>query len=130
MEKKSISQFIFSRENLLVYGILSFNVLSLLKYHKSYKSFILSSILLIIYFLFSNRSDKIITFLVMINFSFWGVLGESFIISKTGCLKYKYPAKHLNIPYWLLVTYPLYVLFSLHIYRFFTEVNIPYLKLN
>ena len=130
MDKKSISEFIFSRENLLIQGILSLNVLSLLKYHNNYKAFILSIILLLIYFIFSNRSDKIITILVMIHFSFWGVLGESFIISKTGCLKYKYPAKNLNIPYWLIVTYPLYVLFILHIYRFFTEVNIPYLKLN
>ena len=130
MEKKSISQFIFSRENLLVNGILSLNILSLFKYHKSYKSFIISSFLLLLYFIFSKRSDKIITLLVMINFSIWGVIGESFIIAKTGCLKYKYPGKYLNIPYWLLITYPLYVLLTLHIYRFFNEVNIPYLKLD
>ena len=129
MEKKSISEFVFSRENMLVSGILIFNLLSLLKYHKSYKAFILSSLLLVIYFIFSSRSDKLITLLVMINFSIWGVLGESFIISKTRCLKYNFPAEQLNIPYWLLVVYPLYVLFALHIYRFFTEVNIPYLHL-
>jgi len=129
MEKISAKQFIFSKENILVNAVLGMNTLSILKYHKTYKSFIIASMLLLIYFIFSDRKDKIITLIVMLNFSFWGILGESYIIKKTDCLKYKYPAKHLNIPYWLLTIYPLYVLTTLHMYRFFTEVNLPYIKI-
>ena len=90
MEKISAKQFIFSKENILVNAVLGMNTLSILKYHKTYKSFIIASMLLLIYFIFSDRKDKIITLIVMLNFSFWGILGESYIIKKNGVCRICY----------------------------------------
>jgi hypothetical protein len=123
-KKNSISNFITSKENVLVTLVILLHILTIMFLNNSIWSSIISVLLLFIYFVNSNRTDKPILLFTMISFGLWGTLLESFIMYKTNfCLKYRKPADGLNFPLWLIFVYPFYVLGATHTYAFFSSIK-------
>ena len=77
-------------------------------------------VLLVLYFIISSRTDKKILILAMTNFTFWGVIAESFIIRNTNnALYYKDPTKPFNVPLWLIPIYCLFCISAIYTYNIF-----------
>ena len=86
-----------------------------------YKSCINNTVLLpsilVLYFLLSNRPDKLIVAIAALNFAFWGVILESFIIQKTNfALQYKENMGVLYVPAWLFTIYVIFLISAIFTY--------------
>ena len=77
-------------------------------------------VVIIVYFMMTNRNDKKILAITAINFAFWGIIIESFIIKKSNfALTYKKQTqfKYLYVPSWLFTVYIIFVIASLYTYE-------------
>ena len=109
-----------SKESLLIIFAVLANIANILMFHDRPNLVLINGIMIIIvYFLLSNRTDKIELAFTLFHFSFWGILIESFLIHRTKTLSYKNPNKNLNVPLWLLPVYSIFVLGALHTYHIF-----------
>ena len=124
-KKMSICNFIISKENILVTLVILLHILSIMFFHNSIWSSVISFLLLVVYFINSNRTDKPVLLFTMISFGIWGTLLEAFIMYKTNfCLKYRKTLNGLNFPLWLIFVYPFYVLGATHTYAFFSSIKL------
>jgi len=111
-----------SKETILINTLTILHICNLMYFHNSNKSFLVSTFLIVIYFLISKRKDKKALALTMINFMIMGVLIESLIIHKTNALKYENTFMNTYIPLWLIPSYFFFVLGSLNFYNIFKSV--------
>ena len=112
--------FLISKESLLIYFVVLANIVNILMFHNSPNLVLINGLFIIaIYFIVSDRNDKIQVAFTLFHFSLWGIFIESFLIHKTKTLGYKNPNKHLNVPLWLLPVYSIFVLGALHTYHIF-----------
>ena len=118
---KEVVEFILDKESIYILLLIILNIINLCLFYESKSILLLNGlILLVLYFIISTRDDKRILFLAMINFAFWGIIGESFIIKNTNnSLYYKNPTKHLNVPLWLIPIYCLFCITAIHTYKIF-----------
>jgi hypothetical protein len=74
--------------------------------------FIISLLSIIGYFYVTKEKDKLQTALVMLFFSIYGIITESFIIRTSGILNYTSPSKDLgfNFPNYLIFIYASWIL--------------------
>lgn len=80
-------------------------------------------ILFTIYFIFTNRIDKLTLLISLIIYSLFGIIFESFIINSKQILKYNLLYRnYINVPIWLFFIYMLFALFALHIYKIITHI--------
>lgn len=109
-----------SKESLLIIFAVLANIVNILMFHDRPNLVLINGVMIIIvYFLLSNRNDKKELAFTLFHFSFWGILIESFLIHKTKTLSYKNPNKNLIVPLWLLPVYSIFVLGALHTYHIF-----------
>ena len=117
---KETFNFLVSKESLLVYFAVLANIVNILMFHESPNLVLLNGLFIIgIYMILSDRKDKIELSMTLFHFSLWGIVIESFLISKTKTLGYANPNKNLNVPLWLLPVYSIFVLGALHTYHIF-----------
>lgn len=109
-----------SKESILVMFAVLANIANILMFHDRPNLVLINGIMIIIvYFLLSNRNDKIELAFTLSYFSFWGIFIESFLIHRTNTLSYKNTNKNMNVPLWLLPVYSIFVLGALHTYHIF-----------
>lgn len=112
--------YVVSKESLLIISAVLLNIVNILLFHDRPNLVLLNGMMIIIvYFLLSNRNDKLELAFTLFHFSFWGIFIESFLIHRTKTLSYKNPNKNLNVPLWLLPVYSIFVLGALHTYHIF-----------
>ena len=122
MNSKKILKRLISRESILIFGLIIFNVINLIFFQNNDTLILINSlILLILYFNLSKRdyNDKKIILFSIIHFSFYGVLLESLILRYNNNIFYRNPSKPLNSPLWLIPTYATFCLGSIFTYDFF-----------
>ncbi len=122
MNSKKILKRLISRESILIFGLIIFNVINLIFFQNNDTLILINSlILLILYFNLSKRdyNDKKIILFSIIHFSFYGVLLESLILRYNNNIFYRNPSKPLNLPLWLIPTYATFCLGSIFTYDFF-----------
>ena len=103
---KQTTNFLFNKETTLVSSVNLLLILNLLL-HKNKNHIILHFVIMLIYFIFSKRKDKLIIFCVYILFSLLSFFAESHIIKITNkeTLQYNSPYKINNVPFWLFSAY-------------------------
>jgi hypothetical protein len=94
----------------LVISIISLSIIFLQGHNNAI--FIISLFSIIGYFYFSKEEDKQKTALLMLCFSIYGIITESFIIRTSGILNYTSPSKDwgLNFPNYLIFIYASWIL--------------------
>ena len=111
--------FILSLENIYILFLIILNILNLCIFYKNKHIILINGLILLgVYFYISERKDKKVLILSILHFSLYGVLTESFIIYKSGLLKYKDPLL-FNVPLWLIPIYCLFTITAIHTYEFF-----------
>ena len=104
---------------MLFFALIIINILNLIFLSENPKLLLLANvILLLVYFIISKRSDKKILLIAAINFAFWGILLESFIIQKTNfSLRYKINMGVLYVPGWLFTIYMIFLIAAIFTYN-------------
>ena len=118
---KNVMDFILGKESIYILLLVILNIMNLCLFYKN-KNLLLfiGLILLVLYFIVSSRNDKKILILAMTNFTFWGVIFESFIIRNTNnALYYKDPHEPFNVPLWLIPIYCLFCISAIYTYNIF-----------
>jgi len=118
--KKSVD-FLFSIESIYILLLVILNIINLCVFYNNKHIILMNGIiLLVIYFIISQRKDKNILLLAITHFALWGVLIESFIITKSNnTLYYKDPNPPFNVPLWLIPIYCLFCITAMHTYNIF-----------
>ena len=123
MNFNKFSKYICSNESLYILVLIVIIIFNLIFLSDKPTILLVSNILIIVlYFIITKRSDKKILAITALNFAFWGVIIESFIIKKSNfALNYK---KHtqlnfLYVPSWLFTVYIMFVISSLYTYECF-----------
>ena len=121
LEFNKLLQFLKKEESILVLTLILVSISSLiiLSSNPMYL-FVVNILLLIGYFLLTKRSDKKIIALAAVNFAFWGVILESFVIKKTNfALRYKQNMGFLYVPAWLFTIYMIFMISAIFTYDTF-----------
>jgi len=94
----------------IVIGIISLSIVFLQGHNNII--FLISLLSILGYFYITKEEDKLQTGLVMLLFSIYGIITESFIIRTSGILKYTSPSKDLglNFPNYLIFIYASWIL--------------------
>lgn len=124
MDFEKIQKFnnlILSNESIYILILVILNIINICVFYKSKNLLLLNGlVLLFLYFLVSKRQDKKLLVIAMTNFTFWGVIAESFIIKNSNnSLYYRDPNKPLNVPLWLIPIYCLFCITALYTYNIF-----------
>jgi hypothetical protein len=121
MQTKKFIDFLSKRDSILIILLILINILTLSLYSDTpIKLFVINLVLLIGYFLLTDRENKLVLLLAALNFAFWGVVLEAFIIRKTNfALRYKIDMGVLEVPAWLFTTYMLFVIAAIFTYDWF-----------
>ena len=118
---KNVINYILGRESIYILLLVILNIINLCFFYKNKNVLLFNGlVLLVLYFIISSRPDKKILILAMTNFTFWGVIAESFIIRNTNnALYYKDPTKPFNVPLWLIPIYCLFCISAIYTYNIF-----------
>lgn len=121
MDFEKIHNIILSNESIYILILVILNIINICVFYKNKNLLLLNGLLLLcVYFFISKRQDKKILIIAMTNFTFWGVLAESFIIKNSNnSLYYRDPHKPLNVPLWLIPIYCLFCITALYTYNIF-----------
>ncbi len=121
VDLSKLGEFLRREESILVLTLVIVTIVSLIIFNNNpLYLFLVNALLLIGYFLLSKREDKKVIALGAINFAFWGVLLESFIIKKTNfALKYKQDMGILYVPAWLFTIYMIFMISAIFTYDCF-----------
>lgn len=123
MNIKKFGDYFCSLESVYVLGLIVITIINLILFSSLPQVLLAVNILAVIgYFVLSQRKDKWILLAAVINFAFWGVILESFIIKKTNfALKYRKDSRlsFLYVPAWLFTIYIVFVIASLYTYECF-----------
>ena len=112
----NIINYLFKHESLLVLCLILLCIINIFINNKKETNILfINIVLLILYFTFSQRKDKLILFLAILNFSIYGVLIEKLIVNKTRALTYR----NDKIPQWLVTIYAFFMIGSLYTYDFY-----------
>lgn len=116
-----ISEFLKRTESILVLILILVTIISLIIFNSNpFYLFLVNALLLLGYFILSKREDKKVIAFGALNFAFWGVLLESFIIKKTNfALKYKQDMGFLYVPAWLFTIYMIFMISAIFTYDCF-----------
>jgi len=121
MNFNNFSKYFCSSESLYILGLIVIIILNLIFLSDKPNILLLSNIIVIIvYFIITKRNDKKILAITALNFAFWGVIIESFIIKKSNfALNYKKQTQltFLYVPSWLFTVYIIFVIASLYTYE-------------
>lgn len=120
MQKQYID-FLSKKDSLLIMLLILVNILTLCLYSDTpIKLFVINLVLLIGYFVLTDRENKLVLLLAALNFAFWGVVLEAFIIRNTNfALRYKMDMGVIEVPAWLFTTYMLFVIAAIFTYDWF-----------
>ena len=118
---KEYLDFLSKLDSILIIILILVNIVTLTLFIETpSKLFLINLILLAIYFLFTDRENKLVLFLAAINFAFWGVILEAFIIRNTNfALRYKMDMGVLEVPAWLFTTYMVFIIAAVFTYDSF-----------
>lgn len=124
MDFEKIQKFnnlILSNESIYILILVILNIINICVFYKNKNLLLFNGlVLLFLYFLISKRQDKKLLVVAMTNFTFWGVIAESFIIKNSNnSLYYRDPNKPLNVPLWLIPIYCLFCITALYTYNIF-----------
>ena len=121
VDLSKLGEFLKREESILVLTLVLVTIVSLIVFNSnSLYLFLVNALLLVGYFILSKREDKKVIALGAINFAFWGVLLESFIIKKTNfALKYKQDMGFLYVPAWLFTIYMIFMISAIFTYDCF-----------
>ena len=121
LDYSKLVKFLGNHESILVLTLIIVTILSLIMFNNNpLYLFLVNALLLIGYFVLSKRDDKKIIALGAINFAFWGVILESFIIKKTNfALKYRQDMGVLYVPAWLFTIYMIFMISAIFTYDCF-----------
>ena len=121
VDLSKLGEFLKREESILVLSLVFITIVSLIVFNNNpLYLFLVNALLLIGYFILSKREDKKVIALGAINFAFWGVLLESFIIKKTNfTLKYKQDMGFLYVPAWLFTIYIIFMISAIFTYDCF-----------
>jgi hypothetical protein len=123
---EKISNYVSSRESIYVLLLLFITMINLVVFNdKPIILLLVNIVAIVIYFIISQRKDKMIVILTCVNFAFWGVIFESFIIKNSNfALNYRYGTNitGLYVPAWLFTIYIIFVLTSLYSYDFYKTI--------
>ena len=121
LDYSKLVEFLGKHESILVLTLIIVTILSLIMFNNNPLYLFLVNVLLLIgYFVLSKRDDKKIIALGAINFAFWGVILESFIIKKTNfALKYRQDMGVLYVPAWLFTIYMIFMISAIFTYDCF-----------
>jgi hypothetical protein len=113
--------FLSKRDSILIILLVLVNVLTLSMYSKTpIKLFVVNLVLLIGYFIITDRENKLVLLLAALNFAFWGVILEAFIIRNTHfAIRYKMSMSVLDVPVWLFTTYMVFIIVAVFTYESF-----------
>jgi hypothetical protein len=121
MNFHNFSKYFCSNESLYILALIVIIILNLIFLSDKPNILLLSNIIVIIvYFIITKRNDKKILAITALNFAFWGVIIESFIIKKSNfALNYKKQTQlnFLYVPSWLFTVYIIFVIASLYTYE-------------
>ena len=117
-------EFLSKNESILVLTLIIVTIVSLIVFsYNPLVLFLVNALLLIGYFILSKRSDKKVLVLAAINFAFWGVILESFVIKKTNfALRYKQDMGLLYVPAWLFTIYMIFMIAAVFTYDCFKVI--------
>ena len=112
------------KDSLLIICLILINIVTIsLLIDKPLKLFTINAILLICYFLATDRKNKYILFFASLNFAFWGVVFESLIIKNTNFgLRYKTNGEGYNVPLWLFTTYMTFLISAVFTYEAYSAM--------
>ena len=121
IDLSKLGEFLKREESILVLTLVLVTIVSLIVFNSNpLYLFLVNALLLVGYFILSKREDKRVIALGAINFAFWGVLLESFIIRKTNfALKYKQDMGFLYVPAWLFTIYMIFMISAIFTYDCF-----------
>jgi hypothetical protein len=121
LDLSKLGEFLKRDESVLVLILVLVTIVSLIIFNSNpLYLFLVNALLLVGYFILSKREDKKIIALGALNFAFWGVLLESFIIKKTNfALKYKQDMGFLYVPAWLFTIYMIFMISAIFTYDCF-----------
>ena len=123
MNIKKFGDYFCSLESVYVLGLIVVTIVNLILFSNSPQVLLSVNVLAVIaYFLLSRLKDKWILLAAVLNFAFWGVILESFVIKKTNfALKYRKDSRlsYLYVPAWLFTIYIVFVIASLYTYECF-----------
>lgn len=121
MNLKNFINYFYSCESLYILALIVIIILNLVCLSEKPNILLISNILVIVlYFIITKRTDKQILAITALNFAFWGIIIESFIIKKSNfALSYKLQSqlKYLYVPSWLFTVYIIFVIASLYTYE-------------
>lgn len=114
-------EFLKREESFLVLTLIIVTIISLVCFSENpLYLFIVNVLLLLAYFYISKRKDKKIIAIGAVNFAFWGVILESFVIQKTNfALRYKQDMGLLYVPVWLFTIYIIFMISAIFTYDAF-----------
>ena len=118
---KEYFDFLSKFDSILIIILILVNLVTLTLFIETpLKLFIINLVLLLAYFLLTDRDNKIVLLLAAINFAFWGVVLEAFVIRKTNfALRYKMDMGVLEVPAWLFTTYMVFIIAAVFTYDSF-----------
>ena len=119
-----LGNFLSKSESILILTLIIVTIISLIlfSYNPLYL-FLVNALLLLGYFMVSQRNDKKVLILAAINFAFWGVILESFVIKKTNfTLRYKQDMGVLYVPAWLFTIYMIFMISAIFTYDCFKVI--------
>lgn len=118
---KEYFDFLSKLDSILIIILILVNLVTLTLFiEEPMKLLLINIVLLLAYFLLSDRDNKMVLFLAAINFAFWGVVLEAFIIRKTNfALRYKMDMGVLEVPAWLFTTYMVFIIAAVFTYDSF-----------
>jgi len=121
LDLSKLGEFLKRDESILVLILVLVTIISLIIFNSNpLYLFLVNALLLVGYFILSKREDKKVIALGALNFAFWGVLLESFIIKKTNfALKYKQDMGFLYVPAWLFTIYMIFMISAIFTYDCF-----------
>ena len=121
MNFTNFTNYFYSYESLYILALIVIIILNLIFLNANPTILLISNmVVIIVYFIMTNRNDKKILAITAINFAFWGIIIESFIIKKSNfALTYKKQTqfKYLYVPSWLFTVYIIFVIASLYTYE-------------
>ena len=115
---------LFTRESILILSLVVLNIILILLFHDQELVCVLLGILSVMaYFVLSHdsRQKKIRKAIVLLSVVFWGIIIESFIIYKTGAIKYFTTGENMNISLWLINCYMIFAISIVYLYEITPE---------
>jgi hypothetical protein len=113
--------FLSKLDSILIIILILVNLVTLTMFiEKPIILFCINLALLAGYFLLTDRDNKIVLLVAALNFAFWGVVLEAFIIRKTNfALRYKMDMGVLEVPAWLFTIYMVFIIAAVFTYDSF-----------